>query len=461
MHENVNSRELAVFLHGWQRNRAFSSRGTEGKRCNAGKCEKLIDTRSAERLFIQVCFQNNIGFTRRKGLHQVSELIKQINSWSDNLNSWKIFQFSHKTGDSEKTAIGNNDDDHTPAKRQKLDSESQVTFRVSCKCSGNTGRMFSLQQWSKTLGIAVAKKTGWKANLKDPMLEIYVQINDVHFVIGFPVTKIPLSKRTYIKHIGLRSTVSWILCSLCDISPCDVVLDPMCGAATILMEAQHSWPHARYYGFDISDSQLVKASENKQLLPDSNSIELLQADVRQLPMKSGSVDVIICDPPFGYKHCSPKTVETLYPLMISEMNRVLKPGGRVVLLTVTDLKDLVLHLVSGQHAHQEIDVESNQVVIRQEKKYVGQEIHTPADLGTVNSEVELDKRLEVASTGHAVDLGNKNGNAEHKNFENSKNDPRSSSKCVEEEVVHISWVLQQCSYLKLGETHAQIMVFTK
>lgn len=47
----------------------------------------------------------------------------------------------------------------------------------------------------------------------------------------------PLSQRSYLSTHGLRSTVAWILGQLADIHPGHTVLDPMCGAGTIVIEA--------------------------------------------------------------------------------------------------------------------------------------------------------------------------------------------------------------------------------
>ena len=49
----------------------------------------------------------------------------------------------------------------------------------------------------------------------------------------------PLSCRPYMQTFGLRSTVAWVLVHLAQINKNQVVLDPMCGTAAVLMEAVH------------------------------------------------------------------------------------------------------------------------------------------------------------------------------------------------------------------------------
>jgi tRNA (guanine6-N2)-methyltransferase len=51
-----------------------------------------------------------------------------------------------------------------------------------------------------------------------------------------------------------------------------------------------------------------------------------------LPFPDASVDRIICNPPFGQKVAVPAEIGPLYRRAIAEWDRVLKPGGRAVLL---------------------------------------------------------------------------------------------------------------------------------
>ena len=53
-----------------------------------------------------------------------------------------------------------------------------------------------------------------------------------------------------------------------DISIGDVVLDPFCGAATLLIESVHIQPDALYVGIDDKDVQLERALLNVQYYSD-------------------------------------------------------------------------------------------------------------------------------------------------------------------------------------------------
>ncbi|MBZ3869406.1 THUMP domain-containing protein 2 [Sciurus carolinensis] len=211
-------------------------------------------------------------------------------------------------------------------------NQDNLTFRVSCRCSGTIGKALTTQEIGRVIGIALMKQFGWKADLKNPNLEIFIHLNDIYFVVGIPVFRIPLASRTYIKSAGLRSTIAWAMASLAEIRAGAFVLDPMCGLGTILLEAAKEWPSAYYMGADVSDSQLLGACDNLKAAGLKDKIELLKVSVIELPLPSDSVDIIISDIPFGKKFKLGKDIKSI----LQEMERVLGVGGTAVLLLSED-----------------------------------------------------------------------------------------------------------------------------
>ncbi|XP_027273700.1 THUMP domain-containing protein 2 isoform X5 [Cricetulus griseus] len=118
-----------------------------------------------------------------------------------------------------------------------------LTFRVSCRCSGNIVKAFTAQEVGRVVGIALMRKFGWKANLRNPYLEIFMHLSDAYSVVGIPLFRVPLASRTYIQTAGLRSTIAWAMASIAEIKAGALVLDPMCGLGTILVEAAEEWPN--------------------------------------------------------------------------------------------------------------------------------------------------------------------------------------------------------------------------
>ncbi|XP_075770954.1 U6 snRNA (guanine-N(2))-methyltransferase THUMPD2 isoform X4 [Pelodiscus sinensis] len=197
-------------------------------------------------------------------------------------------------------------------------------------------RLGATEEVGKVLGITLMKQFGWKADLRNPDLELFVHLNDIYSVVGIPVFRLPLATREYIQTAGLRSTIAWAMASLAEISVGAFVLDPMCGLGTILLEAAKEWPNVQYLGADINDSQLEGAHENIKASGLMDKIELLKASVVALPLPSESVDVVISDIPFGKKFKITKDIKLL-PNILQEMERVLRVGGTVVLLMSQDL----------------------------------------------------------------------------------------------------------------------------
>uniref|UniRef100_A0A2K6LEW7 U6 snRNA (guanine-N(2))-methyltransferase THUMPD2 n=1 Tax=Rhinopithecus bieti TaxID=61621 RepID=A0A2K6LEW7_RHIBE len=211
-------------------------------------------------------------------------------------------------------------------------NQKDLTFRVSCRCSGTIRKAFTAQEVGKVIGIAIMKHFGWKADLRNPKLEIFIHLNDVYSVVGIPVFRVPLASRAYIKTAGLRSTIAWAMASLADIKAGAFVLDPMCGLGTILLEAAKEWPDVYYVGADVSDSQLLGTWDNLKAAGLEDKIELLKLSVIELPLPSESVDIIISDIPFGKKFKLGKDIKSI----LQEMERVLHVGGTIVLLLSED-----------------------------------------------------------------------------------------------------------------------------
>ena len=134
--------------------------------------------------------------------------------------------------------------------------QNALTFRVSCKCRGKLKNYKVQSEIITLLGKHLAELWQLKVDLRNPSFDVFVHINDSDLIIGLPVTQVPLSKRPYIKKFGLRCSVAWIIGHLASVEKGSVVLDPMCGAATLLVETAVAWPSAVYIGCDNNKEQL-------------------------------------------------------------------------------------------------------------------------------------------------------------------------------------------------------------
>jgi tRNA (guanine6-N2)-methyltransferase len=72
-------------------------------------------------------------------------------------------------------------------------------------------------------------------------------------------------------------------------------------------------------------------------------VQISTWDARALPLQTGTVDRILSNPPFGKQLSTPAEIGPLYRDMVKEYDRVLRPGGKAVLLVAdaAPLKDAV------------------------------------------------------------------------------------------------------------------------
>uniref|UniRef100_A0A8B9KZR0 THUMP domain containing 2 n=1 Tax=Astyanax mexicanus TaxID=7994 RepID=A0A8B9KZR0_ASTMX len=229
--------------------------------------------------------------------------------------------------------------------------QSRPTFRVSCRCSGAIARCYNSQvcvtiqinlhiyftNLSRIIGVAISRQLGWKTDLRDPSIEVNVYLNDDHCVIGIPLLKHPLASRSYMKHTGLRSTVAWAMVSLCAVQEGSVILDPMCGVGTILLEASQECPVCTH-----------THTHTHTLL--NINISLFAVAI---PMPASSVDAVLCDVPFDRKFICSTDMTAALPHILAEMERVLRDGGHLVLLLSLQLSARIRKLIkSSSSSHQ-------------------------------------------------------------------------------------------------------------
>lgn len=115
--------------------------------------------------------------------------------------------------------------------------------------------------------------------------------------------------------------------SLGRLSPGEVVLDVGCGAGTdTLVAALMVAPEGRVTGIDMTPEMIAKAQSAAAEMGAAN-VQFVEGDVERLPFGDESFDVVISN-----------GVIDLIPdkdAVFSELQRVLRPGGRVQLADVT------------------------------------------------------------------------------------------------------------------------------
>ncbi|XP_062602954.1 THUMP domain-containing protein 2-like [Saccostrea cucullata] len=305
---------------------------------NVNQIERILQLKTVERAFALVLHVDSNKYKdldRATFLNNLRTDILNEDSWkNEDLKSVIEYLKSRHGGILQREGIPEGGEG-PPSK--KIKQERKLSFRVSCKCSGVLGRKVTAQLLAKQIGIKLSQLMRWNVNFKDPDIEICIQVNDVHVSVGIPLTRVPLSKRDYVKCHGLRGPVTWIMSNLLEIKNPSVILDPMCGKATILLEAAKQIEGVFCIGCDISDDQLKSAQENIDFGKVHDRLQLIKGDCRALPLTNESVDGIVCDTPFGKKYSVKESSTAFHASLLQEMYRVLKRNETVVLLVSEEM----------------------------------------------------------------------------------------------------------------------------
>ena len=103
-----------------------------------------------------------------------------------------------------------------------------------------------------------------------------------------------------------------------------VVIDLCCGTGYVARSLLATGRVTRIIGIDLSQPQLNLLRQCRESDPAYERLHLLQADTLSIPLATGSVDMIIGN---SFLHHLPDVGAAL-----SEIRRVLRPGGRFVVL---------------------------------------------------------------------------------------------------------------------------------
>lgn len=146
----------------------------------------------------------------------------------------------------------------------------------------------------------------------------------------------PLSTRAWRvcnREGALNAAIAHAMIFLTRPAPDEVFLNPVCGSGTLLVERLAAAPAAQVIGYDHDETALDCARRNLEAAGLAGQVSLRLGDCRSLPLEAGSVDAIAADLPFGHLVGSHEHNLELYPALLMEAARVIKPGGRCVLIS--------------------------------------------------------------------------------------------------------------------------------
>jgi 23S rRNA G2445 N2-methylase RlmL len=178
---------------------------------------------------------------------------------------------------------------------------------------------------------------GWQARSEGAAVEIWLRIEGKRAVCGVRLTDQRMRHRLYKQeHLpaSLRPVVAAAMVHLAAPGEGELLVDPLCGAGTILAERLAENRAAPVLGGDCQRSALYAAATNLRHWCDEPPLALW--DATELPLPDRSITCLVTNPPFGKQIGSLDEVEPFYAELLEEFDRILASGGRAVLLAGDD-----------------------------------------------------------------------------------------------------------------------------
>jgi tRNA (guanine6-N2)-methyltransferase len=221
----------------------------------------------------------------------------------------------------------------------------RLSFRVIARLVGeHEFRRVDFER-AIALGIEERQDRRWRLAEDEAEVEFWATMIGDELLVAIRLTDEKMRHRDYkIVHRpgSLRPAVAAALVRLSEPSDDDILLDPLCGTGTVLIERAHLGRYKMLLGGDRDIEALSAARENvgRRYKP----IELRSWDATSLPIADARVTRIVTNMPWGRKSGSHAQNRRNYPKMLAEFRRVLAPGGIMVLLTAETgiMRDLMM-----------------------------------------------------------------------------------------------------------------------
>ena len=209
------------------------------------------------------------------------------------------------------------------------------SFRVTSTCRGDLG--LEKMELQGAAGAALIRRYTTPVDLEDFEIEVRVDLYGRRLVAGVQRTRVSLGNRIRRGRVLRSSLKPTIAASMLRLAGAHAgpgrLIDPMCGAAVIPVEAARVNPHLEIRASDW-DAETVETARGT-LRNHGLAFEVRAADARALREETdGLFDYIVTDPPHGIRQARRARLTALYSGLLAAFERVLKPGGRIVVIVV-------------------------------------------------------------------------------------------------------------------------------
>jgi len=131
---------------------------------------------------------------------------------------------------------------------------------------------------------------------------------------------------------ALNAAIASTMMSLTRPAPADRLVNLACGSGTLLIERLALGPARAAVGCDVDAQALICARANLEAAG-SAAVQLVRCDAGRVPLPDGWATTACADLPFGMLLGSHETNERLYPRVLSEAARLVRPDGWLVAIT--------------------------------------------------------------------------------------------------------------------------------
>jgi len=299
---------------------AVTFRGLE--RVAATEIEQIRGCRVAEVAYRRVAFSFSGKPARLLSLRTVDDLFLTVGQWAE---------IGHTRSALDSLRRAATETDLQPAaalcgRLRYLPERPDVSLTVNFIGKRN----YNTAEIKQALAAGFAHSHPWHFDRPDSEAQLNVRLFIEHqqALVGVRLAGSPLWRRPYRATTlpgALKPPVAAALVRLAGRPRTDLLLDPYCGSGTILAEASGlGWAVS---GGDV-DSQAVQTARQTMLACGATG-PVARWDAAALPLPDASVDGLVSNLPWGHQVERPDSL----PPLLAEIGRVVKPGGRVVLLT--------------------------------------------------------------------------------------------------------------------------------
>jgi len=173
-------------------------------------------------------------------------------------------------------------------------------------------------------------------SLDDPDVLFHVELVGREFRLAIDLTPFTSLKergyRVYVHPSSLNPIVARAMCRISGLRDGEVLLDPMCGSGTVVIEALLDKASVWGIGFDVHPGHVRGALMNAAAA--GVVADFGVADARRISTTfRGNVDVVITNPPYGIREKAVGGLVTLYRSLVEGGRALLNDEGRMVVLT--------------------------------------------------------------------------------------------------------------------------------